>query len=62
MKKMEFQVKGHEPSLLPPGNWKLVWYDEFDGTELDRSKWDFRLHMMGKRHKTWDDEGVRLDG
>ena len=62
MKKMEFQVKGHAPSLLPPGNWKLVWYDEFDGTELDRSKWDFRLHMMGKRHKTWDDEGVRLDG
>ena len=40
MKKMEFQVKGQAPSLLPPGNWKLVWYDEFDGTELDRSKWD----------------------
>lgn len=48
---MEFQVKGHAPSLLPPGNWKLVWYDEFDGTELDRSKWDFRLHMMGSAIK-----------
>lgn len=21
-------------------NWKLVWHDEFEGTELDRSKWD----------------------
>jgi beta-glucanase (GH16 family) len=24
----------------PPG-WKLVWSDEFDGKEIDRSKWDF---------------------
>ncbi len=23
--------------------WKLVWHDEFDGTEIDRSKWDFDL-------------------
>ena len=38
-----FEVENHEPSLLPDGEWKLVWYDEFDGTELDRSKWDFRL-------------------
>ncbi len=57
-----FEVPGHEPSLLPEGSWKLSWYDEFDGTELDRSKWDYRLCMMGKRHKTWDDEGVQLDG
>lgn len=39
-----------------------MWNDEFDGTELDRAKWDFRLCMMGKRHKTWNDEGVKLDG
>jgi beta-glucanase (GH16 family) len=25
-----------------PG-WTLVWHDEFDGTEIDRSKWDFDL-------------------
>ena len=25
-----------------PG-WKLVWHDEFDGTEIDRTKWDFDL-------------------
>ena len=58
-----YHVDGHADSLLPEGrNWKLVWADEFDGTELDRSKWDYRLHMMGKRHITWDDEGVKLDG
>ena len=57
-----FELDGHEPSLLPDGNWKLVWNDEFDGTELDRSKWDFRLSMMNKRHPAWTDRGVRLDG
>lgn len=58
----EFNIEGHEPSLLPDGNFKLVWSDEFDGTELDRSKWDYRLSMMGKRHPAWTDKGVHLDG
>lgn len=58
----EFKVENHESSLLPDGDWKLVWADEFDGTELDTTKWDYRLHMMGKRHRTWTDEGVTLDG
>ncbi len=59
----KYEISGHEPSLLPDnGEWELVWSDEFDGTELDRTKWDYRLHMMGKRHVTWDDEGVHLDG
>ena len=57
-----FQLNGHEPSLLPDGNWKMTWNDEFDGTELDRSKWDYRLSMMGKRHSAWTDKGVHLDG
>lgn len=59
----EYQVEGHVPSYLPDGaNWKLVWHDEFDGTELDTTKWDYRLCMMGKRHPTWSDDGVTLDG
>jgi len=58
----EFEVEGHEPSLLPEGRWKLAWSDEFDGSELDRAKWDFRLSMMGKRHPAWTDRGVHLDG
>ena len=57
-----FQIKDHEDSLLPDGKWSLVWNDEFDGTELNRSKWDFRLSMMGKRFPSWTDKGVHLDG
>ena len=58
----KFEVSGHEPSYLPDGDWQLVWADEFDGTELDRSKWDYRLYFQGKRHKCWIDDGVVLDG
>ena len=59
----KYEVAGHVPSYLPDGkNWKLVWSDEFDGNELDRTKWDYRLNMMGNRHRTWIDEGVTLDG
>lgn len=59
----EKTVADNEPSLLPVGrDWRLVWHDEFDGTELDRSKWDYRLNMMQKRHPAWTDKAVRLDG
>ncbi len=53
----------HAKSMLPAGKkWKLVWHDEFDGTELDRTKWDFRLHLLQQRHNTFTDEGAVLDG
>ncbi|MEM6782625.1 MAG: glycoside hydrolase family 16 protein [Bacteroidota bacterium] len=26
-----------------PAGWSLVWSDEFDGTEVDESKWEFQL-------------------
>ena len=53
----------HVPSLLPSGKkWKLVWNDEFDGIELDRTKWDFRLHLLHTRYKPFTDEGAVLDG
>jgi len=55
-------VENHEPSLLPEGEWELVWADEFDGTELDRSTWDYRMSMMGKQWPAWTDKGVHLDG
>ncbi len=57
-----FEVEGHEPSLLPEGKWKLVWADEFDGTELDRSKWGFRLNFWGERFDAYTEEGIVLDG
>lgn len=58
----KYQVENHEESWLPEGDWEMVWSDEFDGTELDRSKWDYRLHMMGTRWPAWTDQGVHLDG
>lgn len=58
----KFEVKDHAPSFLPDGEWKLVWADEFDGTELDRTKWDFRLNYWGQRNPAYTDKGVVLDG
>ncbi len=58
-----FKLDHHADSYLPEDkNWKLVWNDEFDGTELDRTKWGFRLNFWGKRFPTFTDEGVELDG
>lgn len=54
-------VKDRAQSMLPPGKkWKMVWNDEFDGNELDRSKWDFRLNFWGYRSPTYTDEGVEV--
>lgn len=59
----EYKVDGHVSSFLPSDrDWKLVWHDEFDGSALDESKWDYRLYIMGKRHVTWQRSGVYLDG
>jgi len=44
------------PDVLPPTppgqKWRLLWHDEFDGTQLDRSKWD----------SFWSAKAVLLDG
>ena len=58
----KFEVKNHEPSFLPDGDWVLAWADEFDGTELDSTKWDYRTSMMGREHPAWVKVGVTLDG
>ncbi len=54
----EYKIDNHASSYLPEGEWKLVWSDEFDGTELDRTKWDFRLNFWGKRFDAYTDQGV----
>ena len=42
-------VKGCKPSLLPEGKkFKLVWHDEFEGDELDSSKWSYRTNFWGR--------------
>ena len=59
----KFTLEDHADSFLPEGKeWKLVWHDEFDGTELDKTKWGFRLNFWGQRFKTFTTEGVELDG
>lgn len=59
----KYEVENHVPSILPDGEWNLVWSDEFDGTELDKTKWEYRTHIWGKRHPGFsEDEGLYLDG
>lgn len=49
---------------LPPlegKSWKLIWHDEFDGTQLDKTKWTARPN--GKRKGGWwSDKAISLDG
>ena len=58
----EYKIENHEPSLLPDGEWKLVWADEFDGTELDETKWLYRTNFWGRPFPAYCDKGVTLDG
>ncbi|MGL5837589.1 MAG: glycoside hydrolase family 16 protein [Sphingorhabdus sp.] len=34
-------------SAQPAKDWRLVWFDEFDGKEIDQSKWDFDVDCWG---------------
>ena len=59
----KYEVEGHVPSYLPEGpQWKLVWNDEFDGPELDETKWGFRLDFWGKRFPAFTTQGIKFDG
>ncbi len=43
-------LNNEAPSLLPAGKaFKLVWNDEFNGTQLDTSKWSYRTNFWGQR-------------
>ena len=60
---IQFEIIDHEPSLLPDGNWRLVWSDEFDCDQLDQSKWRFRHHLFHREHEAWvGEEGIEFDG
>ena len=52
-------------TFLPPADkgrkWKLVWHDEFDGTRLDRTKWDVPPDHR-RRDGWWMGKAVTLDG
>ena len=57
-------VAGEAPSLLPQGReFKLVWNDEFRGTQLDTSKWGYRTNFWGQRFPAFampEDGGVEV--
>ena len=34
---------GNEAAQPSPAGWKQAWSDEFDGKEIDKTKWDFDI-------------------
>ncbi|MGQ7830455.1 glycoside hydrolase family 16 protein [Altererythrobacter sp. Z27] len=36
-----------EPGTTQDAGWELAWSDEFDGSEIDRTKWDFDVDCWG---------------
>ena len=58
-------VKGEAASLLPPDRkWKLVWHDEFNGAEIDKTKWMCRESFWGEDFPAFAHgfEGVEMTG
>ncbi len=41
-------------------SWKIVWHDEFDGTQLDKNKWEVPDNK--RRDGWWSPKAVSLDG
>lgn len=45
----------------PDTSYHLVWYDDFNGTQLDTTKWNYRA--LGKRRDGWNSkDAISLDG
>jgi beta-glucanase (GH16 family) len=59
----EFKMtNGEISSFLPTEKkWKLVWHDEFNGNNLDESKWNYRLNFWGYRSPAFTKEGVEVN-
>jgi len=58
-------VADEAASLLPPGKtWNLVWHDEFNGAEIDKTKWMCRESFWGADFPAFahDFEGVEMTG
>ena len=58
-------VPGKAASLLPKEKkWKLVWHDEFDAKEIDKTKWMCRESFWGQDFPAFahDFEGVEMTG
>ncbi|MBE6412176.1 MAG: glycosyl hydrolase family protein [Opitutales bacterium] len=58
-------LKDEAPSYLPAGKkWKLVWHDEFNGKEIDKTKWMCRESFWGQDFPAFahNFEGVEMTG
>ena len=58
-------VPGKAASLLPKEKkWTLVWHDEFDAPEIDKTKWMCRESFWGQDFPAFahDFEGVEMTG
>lgn len=54
------QGKDPLPQLPEAKRWQLVWFDEFDGTEIDTSKWESPEYE--RRGHLWRAANAYLDG
>jgi len=41
------EPKKNEPVIPAPEGWTLVWNDEFNGTSLDNTKWEYEVNGRG---------------
>jgi beta-glucanase (GH16 family) len=48
------------PTPAANQTWTLVWHDEFDGTQLDATKWDVPEYK--RRDAYWSRNAITLDG
>ncbi|MBP7935595.1 MAG: glycoside hydrolase family 16 protein [Phycisphaerae bacterium] len=53
-------VKDTLPAAPEGKTWRLVWHDEFDGTELDATKWGIPEYK--RRDGYWSRKAISLDG
>lgn len=58
------ELAGHQADALPEPpsgmKWSLVWHDEFDGTQIDWSKWDSPEYP--RKGGYWSQKSFALDG
>lgn len=55
-------VRADNSVAVPPKpGWQLVWQDEFDGKELDQTKWDYR-YLGVRESSVVSKDSVSLDG
>src|SRR5215510_10669425 len=54
------------PAAWERAGWNILWHDEFDGTELDRTNWTFDIGGSGWGNHEWEaytdqPENIRLE-